>query len=169
MNSVVKVNFRPKDDRAVYSPSLPMPIHLKEDLIDEVALMHKYGIITVLPVSKYASSILAQKKPNGKVGLLVPLRKVNNLIEDDYTDNNHRVSFLSDTAQHLAGESLFSKLDCFQAYHCLQMADQRSVEMLTFTFASRTFPYKRLVQGLSKPVSAFSELHARVLEPNCQV
>ena len=43
-----------------------MPIHVKEDLIVELALMHKYGIITVLSFSAYASPIFAQTKPNGK-------------------------------------------------------------------------------------------------------
>ena len=38
-----------------------MPIHLKEDLIVELALMHKYGIITVLPISKRASPILYKR------------------------------------------------------------------------------------------------------------
>ena len=51
MNIEFKVKLTPKDDKTVYSPSLPMPIHLKEDLIVELALMHKYGIITVLPFS----------------------------------------------------------------------------------------------------------------------
>ena len=66
MNTEFKVQLTPKDDKAAYSQSLPMPIHLKEDLIVELALMHKYGIITVLPFSKYASPIFAQRKPNGK-------------------------------------------------------------------------------------------------------
>ena len=48
-NTEFKVKLTPIDDEAVYSQSLPMPIHLKEDLIVELALMHKYGIITVLP------------------------------------------------------------------------------------------------------------------------
>ena len=86
------MKLTPKDDKAVYSQSLPMPIHLKEDLIVELILMHKYGIITVLPFSKYASPIFAQKKPNGKLRLLVDLRKINSLIADDYTNNNHPVS-----------------------------------------------------------------------------
>ena len=55
MNTEFKVKLTPKDDKAVYNQNLPMPIHLKEDLIVELALMHKYGIITVLPFSKYAS------------------------------------------------------------------------------------------------------------------
>ena len=58
MNTEFKLKLTPKDDKAVYSQSLPMTIHLKEDLIVELALMHKYGIITVLPFSKYASPIL---------------------------------------------------------------------------------------------------------------
>ena len=66
MNTEFKVKLTPKDDKAVYRQSLPMPIHLKEDLIVELDLMHKYGIITVLPFSKYASPIIAQRKPNGK-------------------------------------------------------------------------------------------------------
>ena len=36
------------------------------------------------------------------------------------------------------------------------MADQRSVEVLAFNFASRTFAYTRLAQGLSRSVAALS-------------
>ena len=127
--------------------------------------MHKYGIITVLPFSKYGSPIFAQRKPNGKLRLLVDFRKINTLRADDYTNNNHPVSTSSDAAQHLIGKSLFCKLDCSQAYHCFQMADQRSLEMLAFNFASRTFAYRRLAQGLSRSVSAFSSFMREYLHP----
>ena len=160
-----KVKLTPKDDKPVYSQSLPMPIHLKEDLIVELALMHKYGIITVLPFSKYASPIFAQRKPKGKLRLLVDLRNINSLIADDYTNNNHPVSTLSDAEQHLAGKSLFCKLYCSQACHCLQMADKRSVEMLAFNFASRTFAYKRVAKSLSRSVSVFSSFMREYLDP----
>ena len=165
MNTKFKARLTPKDDKAVYSQSLPMPIHLKEDLIVELALMHKYGIITVLAFSKNASPIFAQRKPNGELRLLVDLRKNNALIADDYTNNNHPVSTLSDAAQHLAGKSLICKLDCSQAYHCLQMADQRSVEMLAFNFASRNFAYKVPAQGLGRSVSAFLSFMREYLDP----
>ena len=71
-----------------------MPIHLNEDLIVELALMHNYGIITVLPFSKSASPILEKRKLNGKLRLLVDLPKNSSLIVDDYTNNNHPVSTL---------------------------------------------------------------------------
>ena len=75
MNTEFMVKLTSKNEKTVYSQNLPMPIHLKEDPIFELALMHKYGIITILPFSKYASPIFAQRKPNGKLRLLVDLRK----------------------------------------------------------------------------------------------
>ena len=71
---------------------------------------------------------------------------------------------LSDAAQHLVGKSFFCKLDYSQAYHCFHMAVQRSVEMLAFSFASRTFAYKRLAQALSRSVSACSSFMREYLD-----
>ena len=99
MNTEFKKRLIVKDDKTVYIQNLPMPIHLKEDLPVELALMHKYGIITVLLFSKYASPIFAQWKPNGKLRLFVDLKKIKTAIADEYTNNNHRVSTLSDAAQ----------------------------------------------------------------------
>ena len=160
MNIGMKMEFKVEltliDDKAVDSQSLPKPIYLKEDLNVELAQMHKYGIITVLPFSKYASPISAKRKPNGKSRLLVDLRKIKSVIADDYTNNNHPVSTLSDAAKHLAGKSLFCEPDCSHASHCLQMADQWSLKTLAFNFASRFFAYKKLQQGLSRSVQVFA-------------
>ena len=139
VNEEFTVKLTSKDESPAYSQSLPTPVNLKKDILVELALLHKYGIITTLPFSKYASPIFAQKQPNRKLRLLVDLRKIINLISDDYVNNNHPVSTLTDAAQHMAGKKLFCTLDCSQAYHCLPMADQKSIEMLAFNFASRTF------------------------------
>ena len=72
----------------------------------ELALLHKYGIITTLPFSKYASPKFAQRRPNGKLRLLVDFRKINTLIADDYINNNHPVSTLTDAARHMAGKKI---------------------------------------------------------------
>ena len=44
------------------------------------------------------------------------------------------------------------------------MADQRSIEMLAFNFASRTFTYRRHAQGLSRALSAFSSFMREYLD-----
>ena len=65
----------------------------------------------------------------------------------------------------MAGENLLCKRDCSQEYHCLQMADQQSIELLAFNFASRTFAYQRLAQGLSRSLPAFSSFKSEYLDP----
>ena len=45
INNNFKVKLTPKDERPIYTQSLPVPINLKEDLTVELALMHRYGII----------------------------------------------------------------------------------------------------------------------------
>ena len=107
-----KVQLTLLDNKPAYSQSLPSPINHKDDMLVEPALLHKYGIMKALRFSKYASPIFAQRKPNGKLRLLVDLRKINTLIADDYINNKHPVSTLTDVAQHMAGKSLFCKLDC---------------------------------------------------------
>ena len=106
VNAQFKFSLTPKDDKPVYTQSLPVQINLKEDLTVELALLHRYGIITTLPFSKYASSIFAQRKTNGKQRLL----EINALIADDYINNNHPVSTLSDAAQHLARKNCSASL-----------------------------------------------------------
>ena len=137
---------------------IPRPL----DIFVELARLQRYGLITTLPFSKYASPIFAQKKPNSKLLLPVDLRKINNLISDDYIHNDHPVSTLTDAAQHMAGKKLFCKFDCSQAYHCLQMADQRSIEMLAFNFASRIFAYRRLAQSIISFLKLYCEYFDKV-------
>ena len=98
INTEFKVQLTPLDNRPASSQSLPAPINLKDDILVELALLHKYGIITTLPFSNYASPLFTQREPNGKLRLLVDLRKKNTLIADDYINNNHQVSTLTDAA-----------------------------------------------------------------------
>ena len=46
INNSSNVELTPKDERPIYTQSLPVRINLKEDLTVELALMHRYGIIT---------------------------------------------------------------------------------------------------------------------------
>ena len=111
-NKEFKVKMTPNDDRPAYSQNLLKPINLKDDITVELALLHRYGIVTTLPFSKYASPLFAQRKPNGRLCLLVDLRKINNVVTQDCVNINHPVSTLSDAAQHMARKKLFCKLDC---------------------------------------------------------
>ena len=104
MNTDFKVKLTPQHEEPVYSQSLPTPTNLKDDLLVELALMQEYGIITTLPHSKYSSPIFAQRKPNGKLRILVDLRRINHMIKNDYGEHNHPVKTIADAAQHMAGK-----------------------------------------------------------------
>ena len=162
INSSFKVKLTPKNERPIYTQSLPVPRNLKDDLTVERAPMIRHNNDSA--IFKICQPNFRTTKTKWQVTLLVDLRKINALISDDYINNNHPVSTLSDAAQHLAGKKLFCKIGCSQAYNCLQMADQRSIEMLAFNFASRTFAYKRLDQGLSRALSAFSSFMREYLD-----
>ena len=163
-NDEFKVKLTPEHDKAVYTQSPPTNINMREDMLVELALMQYYGVITPLPFSKYSSPIFAQRKPNGKLRMLIDLRKINHLIRHDYSTNNFPISTLADAGNHLAGKKIFCKLDCTQSYFALQMADELSVQMLAFNFESRNYAFKRMAQGLSRSVSAFSSFMRKYLD-----
>ena len=156
------MRLKPLDQKPAYSQNLLAPIKLKDGILGELALLHKYGIITTLLSGKYASPVFAQKKLNGKLRRLVELRRIEAV---DYIINNHPVSTLTDAVQHVEGKNFFCKPDCSQAYHCLQMAEQQSIELLAFNFASGTSAYRKLAQGLSRSLSAFLKFIRENLDP----
>ena len=156
MNTDFKVRLTPQHEEPVYSQSLPTPTNLKDDLLVESVLMQEYGIITTLPHSKYSSPIFAQRKPNGKLRISVDLRRINHLIKNDYGEHNHPLTTIADAAQTHGREKYLCKLDCSQAYHCIPIADEQSVQLLSFNFGSRTVAFLRLAQGLDRSLSAFT-------------
>ena len=163
-NDEFKVKLTPAHDDPVYKKSPPTPLHIKEDLKVELALLQYYGILRTLPYSKYSSPIFAQRKPNGKMRLLVDLRRINHILRHDYDANNFPIPSMAEANVHMANKVYFSKLDCSQAYHVVQMADERSVQLLAFNFESRTFAYQRLAQGLNRSATAFSSFIRKYLE-----
>ena len=74
------VKLTPEHNRPIFSPNPATPIHLRDELIVELALMQYYDIITTLPFSRYSSPEFAQKKPSGKLRILINLRRINHLL-----------------------------------------------------------------------------------------
>ena len=136
------VKLTPEPDQLVYTQGPPTPIHLRDELHVQLALFPYFGLITTLPYSKYSSALFAKRKSNG----IFP------------------ISNMHDAINHFAGKLLFTKLDCSQAYHCVQMSDETSVKLLAFNFSSRTYAHQRLVMGLSKSVTGFSAFTRHYLD-----
>ena len=125
--------------------------------------MNYYGINTTLSQSRYSSPLFAHRKESGKLRKLIDLRRINHLPKNDYRDSNIPISNMTD-ATNLFARTLYTKIGCSQAYHCVQMADDNSVQLLAFSFGSRTYAYNCLVQGLSKSVTEFSSFIRHYLD-----
>ena len=160
-NTEYKVKLNPDERKRVYTQSHPSAIHLREELLVELALFQYYNISN----SRYSSPIFAQRKSNGRLRLLIDLRRVNHLLRQEYRDSNFPISNMSDATNHCAGKSLLNKFDCSQAYHCVQMADDQSIQLLAFNCSSRTYAYKCLAQRLAKSVRGFSAFIRNYLDP----
>ena len=65
----------------------------------------------------------------------------------------------------MAGKKYFCKLYCSQAYHCIPVVDDQSIQLLSFNFGSRTFAFLRVAQGLNRSLSAFTSVVRNYLDP----
>ena len=90
------------------------------------------------------------------------------LIKHDVGEHNHPVTTISYSAQHVACTKYFCKLDCSQAYHCIEMADGQSRQLLSFRFVLKTFAHKRLDQVSKTSLSAFTSVIGEYLDPSVE-
>ena len=164
INTEFKVKLTPQREKPVYSQSLLAATNLKDDLLVELAVMEEYAIITTLPFSKVSSPSFAQLNSNVDPRILLDLRRVNHLIKQNNGEHNHPVTTISDAEQHKAGKKNFCELYCSQAYLCIQLADEHSVQVLSFTFGAKSFAYQRLAQGLKRFLSHFTSASSVYLD-----
>ena len=136
-NTELKIKLIPEHPLPVYVQGPPATIHLRDEILVELALLQDFNIITTLSHSKYSSPITVHRKSSGKLRIPIDLRRVNHLLRHDYLNSNFPISNMTDATIHFAGKNLFCQLDCSQAYHCVQTADDVSVQLLQFNFASR--------------------------------
>ena len=165
MLDIFRMKLAAEHEQPVYTQSLPTPIHIRQELQVELALLENFGTITSLIHSKYSTPIFAHSKPNGKQRILVDSRELNHLFLHDYHNNNFPTSTRADTTADFAERSIFCKLDCSQAYHCVQMPDPLSIQLLAFNVASKTMAYQRLARGLNRSVTGLSTFVRNYLEP----
>ena len=83
-----------------------MPIHLRDEMIFDLAHLQVYGIITTLTNSKNISPVFAQRKPSGKLRILHDLRKINHLLRLDYANLKFLIFNMTDAVNHFAEKNV---------------------------------------------------------------
>ena len=65
-------------------------------------------------------------------------------MKNDYSEDNQPITTIAAAAQQMAGKVKFCTLECSQSYHCIAIADEQSIQLLSFTFGMRTFAFLRI-------------------------
>ena len=79
INTEFKVQLTPLDNRPAYTQSLPAPINLKEDIFVELALLHKYVIITHYPLANMLVQFLHKGNQMGNYAFWLTYGKLTHL------------------------------------------------------------------------------------------
>ena len=114
-NTELKIKLIREHPLPVYVQGPPAPIHLRDEILIELALLPYFNIITTLSHSKYSSPIFVHRISSGKLRILIDSGRVNHLLRHDYFNSNFPISTMTDATNHFAGKKLFCKLDCSQA------------------------------------------------------
>ena len=104
-----KVRPTTKTRKPVYTLIL---LNVKRRFNSKTTLTSCYCIITTLRFSQHASPIFTECKPVLKMRLQMDLRKTNELISENYS-NNYTISTLSVAAQHLARKNVYANVTVF--------------------------------------------------------
>ena len=105
-NTELKIKLTPEHPLLVYVQGPPAPIHLRDEILIEPALLQYFNIITTLWHSKYSSPIFVHRKSSGKLRILIDLRLVNHLLRHKYLNSNFPISNMTDATNHFAGKKL---------------------------------------------------------------
>ena len=81
-NTELKIKLTPQQPLPVYIQGPSAPIHLRDKILIELALLQYFKIIITVPHSKYGNPILVHRKSSGKLRNLFDLRRVNHLHHD---------------------------------------------------------------------------------------
>lgn len=127
--------------------SLPM----KKKVEEELRRLQDDDIIRpVTNPTDWCAPIVAVPKPNEKIRLCIDFTKLNESVKREY--------FPLPTTDHLLaqldGAKVFSKLDCNNGFHQIEL-DEKSQELTTFITPVGRFCYKRLPFGISSGPEVF--------------
>ena len=87
-NTGLRNKLTPGHTLPLYVRGPPAPIHLRDGILIELALLQEFNIITALSHSKYNCLMFFHRKSSGKLRFVIDLRRVKRLVGHDYLKLN---------------------------------------------------------------------------------
>ena len=136
------------------------PIHIKDDVRNEINQMVELGVIEkVEEPTDWVSSIVYSRKSNGKLRICLDPKDLNTAIKRPH----YPTPTLEEITHKLAGSMIFSKLDARHGYWSVQLDDE-SKRLTTFNSPFGRYCFRRLPFGLNLSQDVFQERMDCILE-----
>lgn len=141
------------DAEPVIHPARKFPIHLKDELKQELDRMESIDVIEkVSKPTDWVSSLTISRKSNGKLRVCLDPRDLNKACKRTF----HKTPTLEETTHKLHGARVFSKLDARHGYWSIVLSDKAS-HLTTFNSPFGRYRFKRLPFGLKVAQDVFQE------------
>ena len=136
------------------------PIHIKDDVRNEINQMVELGVIEkVEEPTDWVSSIVYSRKSNGKLRICLDPKDLNTAIKRPH----YPTPTLEEITHEFAGSMIFSKLDARHGYWSVQLDDE-SKRLTTFNSPFGRYCFRRLPFGLNLSQDVFQERMDCILE-----
>ena len=86
-NTELKNKLTTEHPFPAYVQGPPAPIHLRDEILVELAFLQYFNIITLISHSKYSSPVFVHRKSSGKLRIFIELGRVNHLVHHDYVNS----------------------------------------------------------------------------------
>ena len=154
-----RITLDPTVTPVVHAPRR-CPIHIKDDVQNELQKMEQLGVIEkVEEPTDWVSSIVYTRKANGKLRICLDPKDLNTAIKRPH----YPTPTLDEITHKLAGAVIFSKLDARHGYWSVPLHDESKL-LTTFNSPFGRFCFRRLPFGLNLSQDVFQERMDCILE-----
>lgn len=145
--------------RPVRLPPRRAPMHLRDEIEEQVQAMVRQGIVEEC-TSPWAAPLVIVPKKDGSRRICVDYRALNDVTEKD----GHPIPRIGDSLDALAGATVFSTLDMTSGYHQVEVAVEDRDKTAFVTGRGHHLRYVTMPFGLCNAPSTFQRLMERVLQ-----
>ena len=107
----LKIKLTPEHPLPVYVQGPTAPIHLREEISFELALLQYFNIVKTLSHSKYNILKFFPRRSSRKLRVFIDLRRVEHTLHQDCLNSNFPSSDTTDATNHFARIKLYCELD----------------------------------------------------------
>ena len=155
-----------KDVKPVAQPPRRMPFQVRKQVQSKLDELLKQDVIErVEGPTPCISPLVVIPKQNKDIRICVDMRIANSAVERE----RFPLPNIEETLEEMNGAKIYSKMDLFQGFHQIELADE-SREITTFVTNDAIYRYKRLMFGISCAPEIYQRIIQQVIHdiPGCR-